>query len=208
MKKLLLTLGISSILVVAGCGGEENGDSTDTEENQESQQQEETTQENESSNENTENSDNAESDQQSAQSVLMDTQLKMADTVRSHNAKIVGVQSDIAKLEGGEDVENPEELKSSIKEKAKEAQTAAEEAISSLDSFEVPSDLSQEQQDTMKSAIEDLKAYFTEAKSALDNPLEADFSKAEEKFNAFSKKMKGLYEEVDLVTPDFYKEFQ
>lgn len=197
--------------MVAGCGGEESGDSNENEENQESQQQEETTQEDEGSTENTEstdNADNAESDQQSAQSVLMDTQLKMAETVRSQNAKIVSVQSDVAKLEGGEDVENPEELKSSIKEKAKEAKTAADEAVSSLDSFEVPSELSQEQKDTMTSAIEDLKAYFNEAKTALDNPLEGDFSKAEEKFNAFSEKMKGLYEEVDLVAPDFYKEFQ
>ncbi|MFC0523171.1 hypothetical protein ACFFGV_06125 [Pontibacillus salicampi] len=197
MKKLLLMLGLATVLVAAGCAnGEEGGDS---------QEEENQTEENTETEENNSTEESSSEEGDSAQSALMDSQLSLIEAVRSQNAKIVAVQGNIAKLSETEG-EEKEELKTTIEEGAKGAQTAADEAISNLDSLEPASDLPDDQKETFNNAVSDLKSYFEEAKSALDAPMEADFSAADEKFSAFSDKMTQLYDGTELVAPDFAKE--
>lgn len=60
----------------------------------------------------------------------------------------------------------------------------------------------------LEGALMDLKAYFKEAKSALDTPIEADFSKADEKFKAFQEKINAIYKEVGLKEPNLSDEMK
>lgn len=190
MKKLLLTLGLATVFVTAGCAQDSNNqDNAD-----QADQKEET------------NGDKKADNNKEAQSVLLDTQMELVTEIRPHNTKIANVQSKIEELASIEDEQELKEAKTEVMEQAKEAQAAADEAIKTIESFEVKGELSEEMTTTLNTALEDLNTYFTEAKTALDQPTEADFTKANESFDAFEQKMGKLYEEVGLLAPNMKKE--
>ncbi len=204
MKHFLFLLSLATVLTVAGCSnGENTGESQDKSETEEKQNGESKGKEKNQNNESTEEDKN-----KAVKSALLDTQMSLVKEIRSYNEKIVAVQSDLKTLSETKEEKKKEELKSSIQEGASEAQKASEQAVKAIESFEPEGELTEDMKSQLDEALMDLKAYFQEAKSAVDTPLEADFSKADEKFKAFQEKISAMYKEVGLKAPNLSDEMK
>ncbi len=193
MKKQLLIAGLSSLFVIAGCGqSEENADKN---KENEKQSQEEAT-----------NGDKQEKDNAQLQSTLLDNQMDLTKELRPHNVAVLDIKDKISNLKTIKDEKELNQAKTDVKNQSKEAQKEVEKAIKKIESFSIKGELSEDHQKQFNNALADLKAYFTEVKTVLNNPVEADFSKAEEKFSSFEEKIGTLYKEVDLISPNMKKE--
>ncbi|KGX85549.1 hypothetical protein [Pontibacillus marinus] len=204
MKHFLFLLSLATVLTVAGCSNGENaGDSQDQPEKEEKQNEESKDEEKNQDNEST-----TEDQNKAVKSALLDAQMSLVKEIRSYNEKIVAVQSDLKTLSETKEEKEKEKLKTSIQEGASEAQEASDQAVKAIESFEPEGELPEDMKSQLDDALTDLKAYFKEAKSALDTPLEADFSKADEKFKAFQEKISAMYKEVGLKAPNLSDEMK
>ncbi|MYL32805.1 hypothetical protein GLW08_00025 [Pontibacillus yanchengensis] len=188
MKKILLTLGLSTILVTTACGQtQEETKNAETEEKTEATQQ---------------------ISKETIQSTLLDSQLALAKDIREHNAKIEALRVDISKLDKVETDEEKKQLEQTIKDSTEEAKKAASTAQEALNSFEIKGKLSEDTKNSLQASLDDLNAYFEEVKSTLDKPLQTDFSKADDLFTSFEDKLASIYENADLLAPNMKKELQ
>ncbi|WP_220083819.1 hypothetical protein [Salinibacillus kushneri] len=144
------------------------------------------------------NSTEGESDDKAA---LLKNHVELANTLRSQYSAI---NDYIAALdEEDTDEETLETLKN-------DAITAAEEAINTLDSYElVQTDkLTDETASTFEEAIGDVKGAFEAYKSDLEADSN-DFTAAEDKLSTYSEKVTPLFEDAGLSsTPDLASELQ
>ncbi|KGP70794.1 hypothetical protein [Pontibacillus yanchengensis] len=188
MKKTLLTLGLSTLLVTTACGQtQDESKNAETEEKTEENQQ---------------------ISKETIQSTLLDSQLALAKDIREHNAKIEALRANISKLDTLETEEEKNQLKQSIKDSAEEAKKAASNAQEALNSFEIKGELPEDTTNSLQASLDDLNAYFEEVKSSLDQPLQADFSKADDLFTSFEDKLASIYKDADLLAPNMKKELQ
>ncbi len=193
MKKQLLIAGLSSVFVIAGCGQSE--DTADKNKENENQTQEEAT-----------NGDKKEENNKQLQSTLLDTQLELAKQLRPHNVVVQDIQAQIKNLSTIKDEQELATAKAEVTTKAVDVQKEVEKAIEKLNAFSIKGELSDENTEKLNAAMNDLKAYFNEVKTALDNPVEADFTKADEEFSSFEEKLGSLYEKAGLLAPNMNKE--
>ncbi|TCT25524.1 hypothetical protein EDD68_10378 [Melghiribacillus thermohalophilus] len=179
MKKALLAIGLSSALLFAGCADDEGQDVQEDQTN--------------------DNNDVTEVDENELKSSLLDTQMNLISELRVLNQTILEYDA----LLNGE--EEPEE--EALIAAAEEAKTAAEEALSKLESFEVSGTYTEEVQSSLEDSLEDLKTYFQERINALDeSQTEPDFTAAQEAFDSFQEKFGSIFEEAGLLVPDMAKE--
>jgi uncharacterized coiled-coil DUF342 family protein len=85
-----------------------------------------------------------------------------------------------------------------------DAKAAGEKAIAEIPSVEVPSDLSEENQATIKSALEELKKSYEARVAGLED--EAKAAEADELFTAFEEKLNTIHEELKLIPGKFMNE--
>lgn len=185
MKKLLFALSLSVIFVVAGCGQTEEKEKTNTTDAQEQVSENE------------------------IKSTLLDTQIALASELRDFNKKIVAYKQAITSLKDIKKEDELKEAKVDVEKKAVVAKEAAENAVEKLDAFKIDGKLTEDMKATYTNALNDLKAYFTESKKAIDASLtEPDFTTADEKFKSFQEQLTSAYEEVGLLSPNMMKELQ
>ncbi|WP_181348349.1 hypothetical protein [Thalassobacillus sp. CUG 92003] len=180
MKKLLLALGLSSALVVAGCS--DDGEDTNTEDDT-----------------NTEEQNNSEEENAGAEKEqILDIQDKITKEFKQYQSKISAYQAAV----GAE-----EPVDSEIESAAEEAKSAAEAGSEAAANYTIEADISDDMKDQYMDAMSSLEAYYNEVASALDeNMMEADFSAAEEEFTAFNDALGSIYEEVGLYAPSMMEE--
>lgn len=193
MKKQLLIAGLSSLFVLAGCGQSE--DQADQNEEKENQTQEEAT-----------NGDSNEKHNKQLQSALLSTQMELTKDLRPHNESIINLKESINNLSSIEDEQELDTAKAEVTSQAEEAKKEIDKAIEKLETFSISEEISEENSEKLNAALNDLQTYFKETKSALDTPIKADFSKADEAFSSFEEKLGNLYEEVGLLAPNMKKE--
>ncbi|GAA0479597.1 hypothetical protein GCM10008986_00040 [Salinibacillus aidingensis] len=173
MKKLFMLLIFVLVLSVAtACGS--NGEDSSTEDTNASGE----TKAAEDS-ESTENADDT--------GALLKNHVGIANTIR---AEYTAVNDYISALDS-EDID-AETLK-------EDAITAADEAISKLDSYELveADQLTDQTVDTFKSAVKDVKAAFEAYKSAIESGNN-DFKEAEDKIAVYTEKLAPVFEAAGL----------
>lgn len=87
-----------------------------------------------------------------------------------------------------------------------DAKAAGEKAVAEIPSVEVPSDLSKENQETVKGALEELKKSYEARVAGLED--EAKAAEADELFTAFEEKLNTVHEELKLIPGQFAAELQ
>ncbi|MFG6115396.1 hypothetical protein ACGTN9_09405 [Halobacillus sp. MO56] len=185
MKKLLISVTLLVALVAAGCS------QSDTEENQESNNQE--TEEKSTGSE-------AKPDENTIKSDLLKTQLNLANKLRPHHSKVVAYHNMKA---NEEEPPAPEDLQAA----AEEAKTEAGEAVTTLEGFEMNSELSDDVKEQYSSALDSLKKYYKEVQKTLEaSPEKADLAGAQEHFDQFQQTLDKIYEEAGLIPTDMSAE--
>lgn len=189
MKKFLLGLGISAVLVAAGCGqSDDNAAKTDDKTNADNTKTEE-----------------VQLSDKEIKASLIDTQVALTDQIRPFNVTVTSYVAQASKLGTIEDEAELQTAKDELAAKTEEANKAADDAVAALDSFQVQGELPEDMD--YSAALADLKAYFTEAKAAIEaNPESPDMTKADENFTSFGEKLSAMYEKVGLFAPDMSKE--
>ncbi|MCP3030738.1 hypothetical protein LF817_05230 [Halobacillus sp. A1] len=179
MKKWLITLGIATVITVAGCSNEEdsnNGDSNDNDSTEETA-----------------------SEDTSANKEILNVQQDMATTFRPE-------QSQIADFEAAVGAEEPDE--DTIRDAGEAAKSAASDAAAKVEEYEIEADLSDDIIEQYEEALPSLKSYFEEVESALDESLtDADLTSANEEFEKFQETINGIYEDADLNPTNLKNEF-
>jgi hypothetical protein len=87
-----------------------------------------------------------------------------------------------------------------------EAKAAGEKAVVEIPSVEIPSDLSKENQETIKGSLEDLKKSYEARVAGLED--EAKATEADELFAAFEEKVNTIHAELKLIPGKFMTELQ
>ncbi|GGB63928.1 hypothetical protein [Fictibacillus barbaricus] len=87
-----------------------------------------------------------------------------------------------------------------------DAKAAGEKAVAEIPSVEVPSDLSKENQEAIKGALEELKKSYEARVAGLED--EAKAAEADELFTAFEEKLNTVHEELKLIPGQFAAELQ
>ncbi|MBY6037674.1 hypothetical protein KUV80_13470 [Fictibacillus nanhaiensis] len=87
-----------------------------------------------------------------------------------------------------------------------DAKAAGEKAVAEIPSVEVPTDLSEENQATIKGALEELKKSYEARVAGLED--EAKATEADELFAAFEEKLNTIHEDLKLIPGKFANELQ
>jgi hypothetical protein len=87
-----------------------------------------------------------------------------------------------------------------------EAKAGGEKAIAAIPSVEVPTDLSEENQTTIKAALEDLKKSYEARVAGLEDA--AKMEEADTLFASFEEKLNSIHEEMKLIPGVFSAELQ
>ncbi|MFC7060405.1 hypothetical protein [Halobacillus seohaensis] len=181
MKKWLMMLGITSMIVAAGCGSNTEEDSSTS---------------GDSDNNNSEESSN---DETATKKEILNIQQEMVSTFRPE-------QSQIADYEAAIGAEKPDE--EAIKDAGEAAKSAAANAATKVEQFSIEGDLSNKIKEQYEKALPSLQAYYEEVETALDESLtEADLTEADKKFEEFQDQVSTIYEEADLLSTNLKSEF-
>ncbi|WP_226579218.1 hypothetical protein [Halobacillus litoralis] len=182
MKKWLIALGLSSALVVAGCSGDTD-EGTDTE----------------NENQTEETNEDQGTDEQAVKKALLNAQMELTNTFKTYQGKITAYQTAVS-------AEEPDTEQ--IKSAGEEAKTAANEAATTAADYTVEADLPEETKTKLEEAVPSLQAYYEEVEAALNENLEnADFSKADEKFQEFNDQFGQILEDAGFpATPNLMEE--
>ncbi|WP_407268652.1 hypothetical protein [Radiobacillus sp. PE A8.2] len=188
MKQFLLAFGLIFVLVVAGCSQEDETPDTNTNDNQETEGQENAGQEENAE----ENAEDQEASEQEVKTALLDTQLELAELVSPYQQAVNTYQGLLGDEEAAaEDVEAAKEA----------ALTAATDAQTALEGFEVNADLPTEKSEQLNGALDSLVAYYGEVQTTIEAG-ETDFATAQTKWDEFQASIATIYEEVGLIVPD------
>ncbi|ANX11382.1 hypothetical protein ABE41_005135 [Fictibacillus arsenicus] len=87
-----------------------------------------------------------------------------------------------------------------------DAKAAGEKAVAEIPSVEVPAELSEENQATVKGALEELKKSYEAKVAGLED--EAKATEADELFTAFEEKLNTIHEDLKLIPGKFINELQ
>ncbi|SDJ68209.1 hypothetical protein [Sediminibacillus albus] len=183
MKKFLLSLGLISALVIAGCSQSETDEETNGDDNSEEQSTDEQSKKEE------ESSDNAE-----VKKELLSAQMDFTSKISPYQQKINAYQASLADEEATDE---------DIQKAADEALTAAGEAQSELDGYKIEANVPEDIKERYEQAIAILAEYYSEAEAAIEeSALEPDFTAAQEKWDNFQSSITDIYEGEDMFAPN------
>jgi hypothetical protein len=131
---------------------------------------------------------------------LLNFEGELMQQLRQYHAAFNAYAAGVAK-EGEEAL--PKEELDTLKADAK---AAGEKAVAEIPSVEVPSDLTEENQATVKAALEELKKSYEARVAGLED--EAKAAEADELFTAFEEKLNTIHEDLKLIPGVFINELQ
>jgi hypothetical protein len=184
MKKFLaFTMLFVLVFALAACGSEESKDGS-------KQEKEEKI------------------DQTEVKSQLLDFQEEIVGVLKVKHKPFAEFEALKAKMNDSEVAEEEKPSKEEVETKMEEAKATGDEAAEAIRSIEVPSELSQYEED-FQSAFDDLsKSYEQRSESLTLEENEEAQIEADELFTSFEEKVGKIFEDADLLAPNIKKEIQ
>ena len=141
-------------------------------------------------------------------SQLLNFQQDVVDVLKENHKPFAELKALQAKMNDPEVTEDEKPSTEDIEAKKEEAKVAGEKAVEAIRAIEVPSKLSQYEED-IQSALEDAaKSYEQRIEDLkIESPAETQ-SKADELFARFEEKLGKVFEDADLFAPDISKELE
>lgn len=147
-------------------------------------------------------------DQTEVKSQLLDFQEEIVDVLKVNHKPFAEFEELKAKMNDSEVAEEEKPSKEEAETKMEEAKAAGDKAAEAIRSIEVPSELSQYEED-FKSAFDDLAKSYEQRSEALTlEENEEAQSEADELFTSFEEKLGNIFEDADLLAPNIKKEIE
>ncbi|MGM7703833.1 hypothetical protein ACSVDE_19180 [Pseudalkalibacillus sp. Hm43] len=147
-------------------------------------------------------------DKTEVKSQLLVFQEEIVDVLKEHHKPFAEFEAMKAKKYDAETAEEDKPAQEELEAKLEEAKSAGPEAAEAIRAMEVPSELSQYEED-FQSALEDLAKSYEQRSEELtiDNNEDAE-NKADELFASFEETVGKVFEDADLLAPNIKKEIE